>query len=175
VEPYDPAREGFRDFATTRRAALRRTAYLLSGDWHLAEDVVQEALARLYADWPRLASRGAVDAYARRTVVNGVLATRRRPWRREVAADVLPDVADPRRGPGDADDGQREALRGALAALGPSQRAVVVLRYWDDLSVEDVARLLGCSTGNVKSQASRGLASLRTALAGVRQTEEDRA
>lgn len=170
----DPARAGFRDFAARRQAPLRRTAYLLCGDWHLAEDVVQDALARLYADWPRVAAQGAVDAYARRCVVNGVLAARRRPWRREVATETLPDVADPRGGPDAAADGTRDVLRRALAALGPSQRAVVVLRYWEDQSVEDVARLLGCSTGNVKSQAARGLASLRAALA-ARRTEEDRA
>jgi len=169
------APDGFRAYALERRAALRRTAYLMCGDWHLAEDVVQDSLARLYADWPRLAARGSVDAYARRTVVNGVLAARRRPWRREVVASSVPDVPDPRSSTEGADDGTRAVLLRALAGLGPSQRAVVVLRYWDDLSVEEVARLLGCSTGNVKSQAARGLAHLRDALAGARLTEEDRA
>ena len=154
---------GFREFALSRRAALRRTAYLVGGDWHLADDVVQETLARLYADWPRLAARGSVDAYARRAVVNGVLAHRRRPWRREVAT-AGPDLPD-RAAPGAADDGTRDALLQALAGLGASQRAVVVLRYWEDLSVEEVARVLGCTTGNVKSQAARGLARLRAALA----------
>jgi RNA polymerase sigma-70 factor (sigma-E family) len=179
VTPGRPGPDGravpsFREFATARRAALRRTAYLMCGDWHLADDVVQDALARLYADWPRLAARGPVEAYARKVVVNGVLAHRRRPWRREVAAPVLPDVPDPRSAdgaPDGADDGTRDVLLRALAGLGPSQRAVVVLRYWDDLPVDEVARVLGCSTGNVKSQAARGLAHLRDAL-GARPDQE---
>nr|WP_233149730.1 SigE family RNA polymerase sigma factor [Kineosporia sp. A_224] len=169
-----PVTPSFREFATARRAALRRTAYLMCGDWHLADDVVQDALARLYADWPRLAGRGPVEAYARKVVVNGVLAHRRRPWRREVAAPALPDVPDPRSGdgaPAGADDGTRDVLLRALAGLGASQRAVVVLRYWDDLPVDEVARVLGCSTGNVKSQAARGLAHLRDAL-GARPDQE---
>jgi RNA polymerase sigma factor (sigma-70 family) len=153
-----PPPAGFREYATERRTALRRTAYLMCGDWHLAEDVVQDALARLYADWPRPAERGSVDAYARRTVVNGVLAARRRPWRREVVAATVPDVPDPRAGLDGADDGTRTTLLAALAGLGASQRAVVVLRYWDDLSVEEVAR---------------GLAHLRAALAGARLAEQD--
>ena len=162
---------GFREFALARRAALRRTAYLVGGDWHLADDVVQEALARLYADWPRLVARGTVDAYARKVVVNGVLAHRRRPWRREIAT-AGPDLPD-RVDPGGVDDGTRDALLRALAGLGASQRAVVVLRYWEDLSVEEVARVLGCTTGNVKSQAARGLARLRAALAADDDTDDD--
>ncbi len=155
--------ESFGEFASARRAGLRRTAFLLCGDWYLADDLVQDARARLYVRWRQVRARGEVDAYARRMLVNGFLASRRRSWRREVATAELPDVAMP----GTTDDGTRDVLLRALAELHPSQRAIVVLRYWEDLSVEQVATALGCSTGNVKSQAARGLAHLRTALAGV--------
>jgi len=151
----------FEQYVAARRTSLRRTAYLLCGDWDRAEDVVQDALARLYVHWRRASRAGSVDAYARRTVVNAFLAEGRRPWRRERATDVVPDTAyaDPT---GAADS--RDALLRALAQLGPSQRAIVVLRYWDDLSVEETAAVLGTSTGNVKSQAARGLAHLRQVL-----------
>ena len=158
-------RASFRVYASTRRGDLRRTAYLLCGDWHLADDLVQDALAKLYVHWRRVSARGEVDAYVRRMLVNGFLATKRRPWRREVASAELPDV--PIAGSGDADDGTRDMLRRALAALPPSQRTIVVLRYWDDLSVEQTAAALGCSTGNVKSQAARGLVHLRAALSAA--------
>lgn len=151
----------FEQYVAARRTSLRRTAYLLCGDWDRAEDVVQDALARLYVHWRRASRAGSVDAYARRTVVNAFLAEGRRPWRRERSTDVVPDTsyADPT---GAADS--RDALLRALAQLGPSQRAIVVLRYWDDLSVEETAAVLGTSTGNVKSQAARGLAHLRQVL-----------
>ncbi|GIG06586.1 SigE family RNA polymerase sigma factor [Catellatospora coxensis] len=151
----------FREYAGSRRAALRRTAYLLCGDWHLADDLVQDALAGLFVHWRRVRAGGDVEPYVRRMLVNGYLATHRRKWRREVATAELPEpaAADPH------DDGTRDVLLRALAGLHPSQRAVVVLRYWEDLSVEQTAAALGCGTGNVKSQASRGLAHLREALA----------
>jgi RNA polymerase sigma-70 factor (sigma-E family) len=153
----------FRDYASAKRADLRRTAYLLCGDWYLADDLVQDALGSLYVHWRRVSGRGEVDAYVRRMLVNGFLASKRRSWRREVTAEELPEVAvaDP------TDHGTRDLLLRALAGLQPSQRAIVVLRYWDDLSVEQTAAVLGCSTGNVKSQASRGLAHLRTALSAA--------
>jgi RNA polymerase sigma-70 factor (sigma-E family) len=160
--------EDFRDYAASRRADLRRTAYLLCGDWYLADDLVQDALARLYPRWARVRSRGEVDPYVRRMLVNGYLATFRRPWRREVAAAEPPDRPEA----DEPDTDTRDVLRRALAGLQPSQRTIVVLRYWEDLSVEQTAAVLGCSTGNVKSQAARGLAHLRAALGhGVAATE----
>lgn len=152
--------DAFREYAGARRGALRRTAYLLCGDWHLADDLVQDALAGLFVHWRRVRAGGDVDPYVRRMLVNGYLATHRRKWRREVATAELPDAA----AVSHDDDGTREILLRALAQLQPSQRAVVVLRYWEDLSIEQTATALGCSTGNVKSQAARGLAHLRTAL-----------
>ena len=154
----------FASYVAARRVALRRTAYLLTGDWDRAEDVVQDALARLFVHWRRAQRAGSVDAYCRRAVVNAFLSEGRRPWRRERSTDHLPEQehVDPS---GSSDD--RDVLRRALAELGPSQRAIVVLRYWDDLSVEETAAVLGTSTGNVKSQASRGLAHLRDVLGAV--------
>jgi RNA polymerase sigma-70 factor (sigma-E family) len=151
----------FESYVAARRTSLRRTAYLLTGDWDRAEDVVQDALARLYVHWRKAQRSGSVDAYCRRTVVNAFLAETRRPWRRERSTESVPETsyADPSAG-----SDSRDELRRALAALGPSQRAIVVLRYWDDLSVEETAALLGTSPGNVKSQAARGLANLRAAL-----------
>ena len=151
----------FESYVAARRPSLRRTAYLLTGDWDRAEDVVQDALTNLFLHWRRASRARSVDAYVRRTLVNSYLSEKRRPWRRERSTDVLPETAYA--GPADAGD-ERDALRRALATLGPSQRAVVVLRYWDDLSVEETAAALGCSTGNVKIQSARGLAHLREAL-----------
>ncbi len=152
----------FGSYAAARRQQLRRTAYLLCGDWDRAEDLVQDALARLYVHWRRVSRADNVDAYVRRTLVNVYLADRRRPWRRDVVTETVPELAG-RIIESDA-VAERDALRAALDSLGPSQRAVVVLRYWEDLSVEQTAAALGCSTGNVKSQAVRGLARLREVL-----------
>jgi RNA polymerase sigma-70 factor (sigma-E family) len=154
----------FESYVVARRTSLRRTAYLLCGDWDRAEDVVQDALARLYVHWRRASRAGSVDAYARRTVVNAFLAQGRRPWRRERPTAQLPETAYA--DPSGASD-QRDVLLGALAQLGARQRAVVVLRYWDDMSVEETATVLGTTVGTVKSQASRGLVHLRRALADV--------
>lgn len=155
--------DGFREYASARRSGLRRTAYLLCGDWYLADDLVQDALAKLFVRWRQIRAKGEVDAYVRRMLVNGYLATHRRAWRREVTTSELPDVVART----ESDDGTRDLLLRALAELKPSQRTIVVLRYWDDLSVEQTAVALGCSTGNVKSQAARGLNHLRAALSSA--------
>ncbi len=163
----------FASYAAARRQQLRRTAYLLCGDWDRAEDLVQDALARLYVHWRRVTRADNVDAYVRRTLVNAYLADRRRPWRRDVVTAAVEDATD-RLLVADGVDAvaDRDALRAALTELGPSQRAVVVLRYWEDLSVEQTAAALDCSTGNVKSQAARGLARLREVL-GTRDHDND--
>lgn len=155
------AEQDFRSWVAGHRSALRSTAFLLSGDWHLAEDLAQETLTRMYAVWPRVAPTGSPDAYARRVLVNLVIDQRRRPWRREQPAEILPEppAAPP---PG---DGSREDLIAALREVPAGQRAVLVLRFWEDLSVEQTAHAMGTSTGNVKSQTSRGLDALRAALA----------
>src|SRR3954452_2500614 len=151
----------FAEFVDARRGLLVRTAYLLCGDWHRAEDLAQHALTKLYVAWPRVAGRGGEDAYARRVLLN----TARDEWRRssrrpEVVTAAEPDL--PARTDPSAED--RDALLGALGQLSPGQRQVVVLRYWLDLSVDDVARDLGVSSGTVKSQSARALGRLRDAL-----------
>jgi RNA polymerase sigma factor (sigma-70 family) len=116
---------------------------------------------RLYSVWPRLRERDALDGYVRKMLVRAYLNERRRPWRREQAAAEAPEIAI---SGGYAGVETRMVLLDALAQLGPRQRAVVVLRYWEDYSVADAAAALGCSTGTVKSQAARGLATLRAYL-----------
>ncbi|MCD4536263.1 SigE family RNA polymerase sigma factor [Nocardioides sp. cx-169] len=153
----------FREWVTARRSQLRRTAYLLCGDWHLADDLVQEALTRAFAVWGRVTRTGQPDAYVRKILLNLYLDHRRRPARRESAWAELPDVTA---AGGDVESlGERERVLAALRRVAPGQRAVLVLRFWEDLSVEQSAQALGVSTGNIKSQTSRGLEALRGALA----------
>ena len=150
----------FGEYLDSRAAVLRRTAYLLCGDWHRAEDFVQTALAKLYVAWPRLRKDVNIDAYARKVLTRTVIDESRRAFRRrESSVEHLPEV--PTHGPAVA---EAIDVRRALAELPPGQRAVVVLRYWEDLSVEETAKVLGRSVGTVKSQSAKGLASLRRAL-----------
>jgi RNA polymerase sigma-70 factor (sigma-E family) len=151
--------DDFSEYFAARAHALRATAYLLCGDWHRAEDITQVAMTKLYLAWPRLRDQG-MDAYARKVLVRTFLAENRRLWRRrEHLTHSLPDPPTT-----DADADQRMLVEAALATVPPRQRAVLVLRYWNDLSVEDTAEVLGCSTGTVKSQAARGIAALRKRL-----------
>lgn len=151
----------YRTYVTARRRGLVRTAYLLTGSWADAEDAVQECLAKTYLAWRRIQRKDTVDGYVRRTLTNVVIDRSRRPWRRETAVDVLPDAGAVR--PDESLD-NRDLLMTALASVAPRQRAVLVLRYWEDLSVDQVAVILDCSPGTVKSQASRGLDALRSIL-----------
>jgi RNA polymerase sigma-70 factor (sigma-E family) len=154
------AAEEFTDFAAAAAPRLRRTAYLLCGDWHGAEDLVQTALAKVFVAWHRISKREAAHAYATRTLVHTYLAERRLRRSGEILSGTLPErPAEPNQ----AED--RIVLLSALAKLPRQARAVVVLRYWDDLSVDQVAATLGCSPGNVKSQSARALDKLRTLLA----------
>ncbi|WP_086820249.1 SigE family RNA polymerase sigma factor [Allokutzneria sp. NRRL B-24872] len=154
----------FVEFVQARGVALRRTAFLLCGDWHRAEDLVQAALIKLFKSWHKIQKDGSVDAYARQVLVRTTIDESRRFWRRrERASAELPEVAVPAVSSEEALD-----LRRALAQLPARQRAVVVLRFWEDQSVEEVANLLGCAQGTVKSQASKGLAALRKVLADQR-------
>ncbi|MFB9906853.1 RNA polymerase sigma factor [Allokutzneria oryzae] len=157
----------FRDMARRQAAPMRRFAYLLCGDWHLAEDLVQNALTKLYSAWWRIRGAESLDRYVRKTVVRCWLDEVRRPWRRaEDRTGVVPDVADHDGDP--AAVGQRAQTRDlvlrALAEVPSRQRAVLVLRYFEDLSVADTAAALGCSQGTVKSQAARGLDNLRAVI-----------
>ena len=149
----------FRTYVVRSRAALVRTATLLAaGDTHLAEDLVQTALTKLYVAWPRVRLPDGPDGYARRILVNALIDERRRPFRqRETPRADVPDHAP-------SEPPHFQALLTALAELPPGMRAAVVLRHVHDLSVADAARTLGCSEGNVKSQTARGLDQLRASL-----------
>ncbi|GAA3021777.1 SigE family RNA polymerase sigma factor [Actinokineospora globicatena] len=155
----------FGEFLDSRATVMRRTAFLLSGgDWHRAEDLVQTTLAKIYVAWPRLNREGGVDAYSRKVMVRTAIDESRRAFRRrENVVEHLPEVGVEPVGVDDAVD-----VRRALALLPAGQRAVVVLRYWEDLSVAETAQALGKSEGTIKSQAAKGLAALRKLLAGGR-------
>lgn len=157
---YDRDAE-FGEYLESRAVVMRRTAYLLcGGDWHRAEDLVQTTLTKMYVAWSRIRRDGSVDAYSRRIMVRTAIDESRRAYRRrESVVEVVPEneVRPP---------GIEEAVdvRRALARLPAGQRAVVVLRYWEDLSVQETAATLGKSEGTIKSQAAKGLASLRRML-----------
>ncbi len=153
-----PAEE-FIEFATVTSPRLRRTAFLLCGDWHTAEDLAQTTLVKVFASWRRINRKEAADTYATRTLVNTYLADRRRKRVGEVLTATLPERAIQPQTPE-----IRVVVLDALATLPSKARAVVVLRYWSDLSVDQVAAVLGCSAGNVKSQSSRALDKLRILL-----------
>jgi RNA polymerase sigma-70 factor (sigma-E family) len=150
--------EAFSAFVAARSRHLLQAAHLLTGDRHRAEDLVQTALTRAYLRWDRIVDEDP-EGYVRRTMVNAHIDWwRRKPWREE-PTEVLPDraVTDP-------DTDARAALLAALATLSRRQRAVMVLRYYEDMSEADIARTLGCSPGTVKSAASRATARLRELL-----------
>ena len=151
------------DYVVARAAGLVRFAYLLCGDWHRAEDAVQTALTKLYLAWPRLHAAAGVDAYTRRIVVR-TLADHGRlsRFRRERLSDRPPEPAPAPDLTGAVDE--RVAMLDALRRIPSRQRAALVLRYWEDLSIEQTAEVLGCTPGTVKSQTARGLAALRELL-----------
>ena len=146
----------FTEFYAASAAALRRTAYVVVRDWDVAEDLTQQASAKLYVAWPRINAETRM-AYARRTVVNECLSHLRR-HRPETSTETLPDVPAP------YDETPGTDLSAALAALPDRQRAIVALRFLDDLPVAEVGRLLGIADGTVKSQTARALETLRRRL-----------
>jgi len=148
----------FQAYMAARWPVLVRTAFLLTGDRFLAEDLAQTALTRVYASWRRVRRADDVDAYVRRVLVN---ANTGRFRKRRVAEHLVAVPLDGRSHTPHEPIAQRSALMAALAELPARQRAVVVLRYWEDLSERDVASVMGCSVGTVKSQASKALARLR--------------
>jgi RNA polymerase sigma-70 factor (sigma-E family) len=151
----------FTEYVTARAGWLRKVAYLLCGDWHRADDLVQTAITRLYANWPRAARADNLDGYARRTLVNAYLAEQRTSWWKRV--DLRGADHDPPPEPGPDLDSALD-LRAALDRLPARQRATVVLRYFGDLPVAVVARALGCSEGTVKSQTAKAVDTLRELL-----------
>lgn len=156
--------QGFAEYFAARRDAVRRSAYLLCGDWHRADDLAQTAFVGLYRRWHKIRDTAALDAYVRRSVVRAVIDESRRPWRRERFTDAVPEAPGPSGSSFAEEVTDRDALLGALAKIPPRQRAVLVLRYLDDLDVTATAAALGCTEGTVKSQAARGLTALRREL-----------
>ena len=148
------------EYVEARLAWLRRTAYLLCGDVHRADDLVQQALTKLYVHWRRAHKIENLDGYVRTVLVRCFLDERRLPWAKVFLRAETPDVA----AAPSPDTETRDELRAALARTPPRQRAVLVLRFLCDLSVDEVAALLRCSPGTVKSQTSHGLATLRRLL-----------
>ncbi|QWF80837.1 SigE family RNA polymerase sigma factor [Amycolatopsis sp. CA-230715] len=156
----------FAEYFAARRDSVRRTAYMLCGDWHRADDLAQTAFVALHRRWRKIRDRAATDAYLRKTLVRASIDESRRPWRRERYVDEMPE---PEQAPVRVDEqvATREDLLAGLRKVPPKQRAVLVLRYFEGLDVAGVAKALGCSEGNVKSQTARGLANLRGVLEEV--------
>jgi RNA polymerase sigma-70 factor (sigma-E family) len=152
----------FLEYVKAHRGRMLRTARLLtSGDAHWAEDLVQVALTKLYVHWAKVRREDGPARYADRILVNTFLDERRRMWRRREATTEHMHDSEPVRGPDPAD---RLTVLDALAKLPPRQHAAVVLRYFRDLDVQTTADLMGCSTGTVKSQTARALATMRDLL-----------
>ncbi|MFC4020736.1 SigE family RNA polymerase sigma factor [Micromonospora sp. GCM10011542] len=154
----DPLEEEFREFVAARSAALLRTAYLLAGDWATAEDLLQTALTKTYLAWKRLGGIEAIEPYARRVMVNTSTSWWRRRWHGERPTEVLPERAGVDEIEQQLD---RDLLWRHLTALPTRQRAVLVLRFYEDMSEAQTAALLNISPGTVKSQTSRALSTLR--------------
>jgi RNA polymerase sigma-70 factor (sigma-E family) len=159
----------FAAYFTARRDVVRRTAYLLCGDWHFADDLTQMAFVRVAAAWRKVRDREALDAYVHTILIRTFLAEQRRWFRRR--EHTTAEVVDPSvpHGAGDAADavGRRLAVAAALRRLPDGQRAVVVARFYADLDVAATAEALGCSPGTVKSQTARAVRALRGHLADV--------
>jgi RNA polymerase sigma-70 factor (sigma-E family) len=164
-----PDAESFRAFVETQWGPLTRTAYLLTGDRGRAEDLVQSVLEKVHRGWGRVGRMDAPDAYVRRAMVNTAISWRRR---RRVSEVPLLAVDSPTEADAYQQVEQRQQVVAALRSLPPRMRAVLVLRYFEDLSEADVAETLGCSVGTVKSQGSRGLDRLRARLRPAATLEE---
>jgi RNA polymerase sigma-70 factor (sigma-E family) len=156
----------FTEFYAARVRALRRVAYLVVRDWHAAEDVTQRALVKVYRAWPRIQPAG-LEAYARRAVVNEAISHVTRRGSGDVVVEQVPD-----RPMASAPDGGPSPIAAALRALPPQQRAVVALRFVDDLSVASTAEVLGIAEGTVKSHTSKAMATLRRLVPELSEIQE---
>jgi RNA polymerase sigma-70 factor (sigma-E family) len=154
----------YREFAAARAAPLFRLAFLMCGNWHEAEDLVQTTLASMFVSWSRLRRGNSLEAYARRVLVNAFLSQRRLRRSRETPIAQFADVTAPA-----VDQDLRLTLVAALRQLPPRSRAVVVLRYLEDHNIQYVAELMDVSPAAVKSLNARGLAQLRELLNGDEQ------
>jgi RNA polymerase sigma-70 factor (sigma-E family) len=167
-----PSESGFDDYVRRHAQRLCRSAYLLTGDRHLAEDLVQAALAKAALRWDRVGAQGDPAPYVRTVLVRTAIAWRRRRWHGEVPTSPLPERSAPEQGA----TSDRRDLHHALLQVPARQRAALVLRFYEDLSVADTAQAMGCSVGTVKSQTAKGLAHLRALLGhqSVATQPEDR-
>jgi RNA polymerase sigma-70 factor (sigma-E family) len=155
-------RAEFAEFVAARSAALHRAAYLMVGETSLAQDLVQEALTKTYAAWPRLHDKGNAEAYTRKAITTTAISWfRRKGWSHERSSAELPDRATPGH---DDQVAQSTWLWECLMTLPVRQRAAIVLRYYEDLTEAQTAETMGCAVGTVKSQVSAGLAKLRQQL-----------
>ncbi|MCU4187178.1 SigE family RNA polymerase sigma factor [Acidiferrimicrobium sp. IK] len=157
------AEEQFRQFVRSRAAPLHRTAYLLCGDWHLADDLVQEALAKTFRHWRRVQLADSPDAYVRRILINEANRHFKRNRHAATPVDVQTrshDPADPSQPDASGGLARRDLLLAALLALPERQRATVVLRHLEGMTEAETAAILGCSEGTVKSQTFRALHTL---------------
>jgi RNA polymerase sigma-70 factor (sigma-E family) len=152
----------FEAYASARQEALRKAAYLLCRDWHGADDLVQTTLVKVYLRWRSAQRAGNIDAWVHTVLVRSFLDDRRRRWTRLWLTATVPP--GPVTGDTAVDITERVMMQGALGRLTPAQRAVLVLRYYADLTIEQTAAALGCSPGNVKSQTHHALAALRRVL-----------
>jgi RNA polymerase sigma-70 factor (sigma-E family) len=157
----DGSQKEYVDYVTARIPALRRLAFLLAGDEHRADDLVQQTITTLYVKWQRASSATHLDAYVRTMLVRTYVDERRLAWAR---VRLLRETPEPVPAAADGGVEERHVVRAALARLPRRQQAVLVLRFFYDLPVDEVAGMLGCSSGTVKSHTSRGLAALRRLL-----------
>ena len=164
--------EAFRDFVVNESAGLLHTGWMFTGDWNLAEDLLQTALVRTWPHWERISRDGMPAAYVRTVMARTYASWSGRRWSAETPSETLPEHATEDPGLNAAD--QRDRLVRALAGLPRRQRAVIVLRYYLDLSEQQTADALKCSVGTVKTQASRGLARLRATSADWLEMEAER-
>ncbi|MET9854183.1 SigE family RNA polymerase sigma factor [Streptomyces sp. NPDC006450] len=163
----EPSEETFAEFVAAAGLPLLRTARLLTGDWHLGQDLVQVTLAKVYDRWARAGRYDAPIGYAHKVMVTTYCTWRRRRWHHELPHATLPDTAGPGGSGGSGGEAAEavaaaDLLERALLSLPRRQRAVLVLRYYQDLTVEQTAELLGCPNGTVTSLAARALARLRS-------------
>jgi RNA polymerase sigma-70 factor (sigma-E family) len=162
----DASRKEFTEYVSAARPRLRRQAFLLCGDWHEADDLVQDTFSLMYRKWASINRRGALDGYARTVLIRRFLSVRRRlRWQREICCADPPDRPQDRP---DATD-LRLSMLTRLRQLPPRQRAVIVLRFWEDLSITQTAQAMGVSPGTVASANHKALAALRGSLAGLHE------
>jgi RNA polymerase sigma-70 factor (sigma-E family) len=147
----------FHDFVAQRMDRWRRSAFMMCQDWHTADDLVSMAIVKIYRHWREVRRTDNPDAYAQKILTRTWLSERRRPWRRERSSELLPDKSV--NAPDQVAD--RDSFATLLRALGPRQRAVLILRFYFDYSAEQTAEILHVTVGTVKSQTSRGLEALR--------------